>query len=111
VDAGYAVETYALAYEITRDPRYLELGQAAFDWFFGRNCLGVSLYDFTQGACYDGLTPYGPNLNQGAESTIAFLLGNLAMFQQGFLTSAATSDDMNRLWYQDIQPPVPKEIA
>jgi glycosyltransferase involved in cell wall biosynthesis len=111
VDAGYAVETYLLAYEITKEPRYLELGQAAFDWFFGRNCLGVSLYDFAQGACYDGLTPYGPNLNQGAESTIAFLLGNLAMFQQGFLTSAATSGDMNRPWYQDIQPLASREVA
>lgn len=111
VDAGYAVETYVLAYEITKEPRYLELGQAAFDWFFGRNCLGASLYDFTQGACYDGLTPYGPNLNQGAESTIAFLLGNLAMFQQGFLTSAANSEDMSRVWYQDIQPLAAKEIA
>jgi hypothetical protein len=50
-------------------------------------------------------------LNQGAESTIAFLLGNLAMFQQGFLTSAANSEDMSRVWYQDIQPLAAKEIA
>lgn len=111
LDAGYAVETYVLAYEITKEPRYLDLAQAAFDWFFGRNCMGLSLYDFAQGACYDGLTPHGPNLNQGAESTIAFLLANLAMFQQGFLTSTATSDDVNRLWYQDAGASIAKEIA
>jgi len=110
VDAGYAVETYVLAYEITKEPRWLALAQVAFDWFFGRNCMGVSLYDFAQGACYDGLTPNGPNLNQGAESTIAFLLANLAMFQQGFLTSTATPDDVNRLWYQDTQPPVQRRL-
>ncbi len=100
-----------LAYEITKEPRWLDLAQAAFDWFFGRNCMGVSLYDFAQGACYDGLTPHGPNLNQGAESTIAFLLANLAMFQQGFLTSTATSDDVNRLWYQDAGTSAAKDIA
>ena len=111
IDAGYAVETYMLAYEITKEPRYFELAQAAFDWFFGRNCLGVSLYDFAAGACYDGLTPHGPNLNQGAESTIAFLLANLTMFQQGFLTSLTTSDDTARSLYQDAQPLSAKDTA
>ncbi|MCX8022760.1 MAG: glycosyltransferase family 4 protein [Syntrophorhabdaceae bacterium] len=87
IEAGYAVEAYVLAYETTGNVWYLELAQAAFDWFLGKNRLGVSLYDFTTGACYDGLTPFGPNLNQGAESTIAFLLANLTMSQQQVLKS------------------------
>lgn len=111
IDAGYAVETYMLAHEITGEQRYLELAQAAFDWFFGRNCLGAPLYDFAQGACYDGLTAHGPNLNQGAESTITFLLANLAMFQQGVLASVIPSEDMNRQWYPDMEASAAKEIA
>lgn len=87
IEAGYAVEAYILAYEVTGEERYLELAKCAFDWFLGKNRLGVSLYDFSTGACYDGLTPYGPNLNQGAESVIAFLLANLTMSQQQVLNS------------------------
>jgi len=87
IEGGYAVEAYVTAYEITGNERYFELAKCAFDWFFGKNRLGVSLYDFSTGACYDGLTPYGPNLNQGAESVIAFLLANLTMSQQEVLNS------------------------
>ncbi len=87
IEAGYAVEAYVLAYEVTGNERYFELAKCAFEWFLGKNRLGVSLYDFSTGACYDGLTPYGPNLNQGAESVIAFLLANLTMSQQQVLNS------------------------
>ena len=43
------------------------------------NDLRVPLYDFRTGACYDGLTPRGPNLNQGAESTLCCLLALLTL--------------------------------
>lgn len=92
IEAGYAVEAYVLAYEVTKNQKYLELARCAFDWFLGKNRLGVSLYDFSTGACYDGLTPYGPNLNQGAESVIAFLLANLTMSQQQVLNSLLNND-------------------
>lgn len=39
----------------------------------GSNDLGSVMYDSSTGGCYDGLTPTGPNLNQGAESTLAAL--------------------------------------
>lgn len=67
------------AYRITGAPRYYTLAQAAAEWFFGRNGLGQQLYDPATGACLDGLEAWGPNLNQGAESTIACLLGLLAV--------------------------------
>jgi hypothetical protein len=46
----------------------------AFSWFTGENELGVSLYDPSTGGCRDGLHADRPNENQGAESTISFLL-------------------------------------
>jgi hypothetical protein len=46
----------------------------AFDWFLGRNDLGQSLYDIGTGGCHDGLQENRVNENQGAESTLAFLL-------------------------------------
>ena len=46
----------------------------AFEWFLGRNDLGLELYDASTGGCYDGLHEDRINENQGAESTLAFLL-------------------------------------
>ena len=40
----------------------------------GRNDLGLALYDAATGGCCDGLHPDRTNQNQGAESTLAFLL-------------------------------------
>jgi len=87
IDPGYTVETYVLAHEITKQNHYLELARVAFEWFLGRNCLGISLYDFATNACYDGLTQHGRNANQGAESTISFLLANLTLSHQLVLKS------------------------
>ena len=52
---------------------------AAFEWFLGRNDLGEALYDPASGGCRDGLHADRVNQNQGAESTLAFLLASLEM--------------------------------
>ena len=65
------------AWLITKDERWREDMQRAFEWFLGRNDVGMPLYDYTTGGCYDGLSPDGVNLNQGAESTLVFLLALL----------------------------------
>jgi len=39
----------------------------------------MTVYDPITGACYDGITPQGLNLNQGAEATISYLLARLKM--------------------------------
>ena len=49
-------------------------GRRAFDWFLGFNELGLELYSSNTGGCYDGLRVDRVNQNQGAESTLAFLL-------------------------------------
>jgi glycosyltransferase involved in cell wall biosynthesis len=77
IDAASLVEAYAEAYRATRDSHYLGLLEKAVGWFLGRNSVGVPLYDFTTGGCYDGLEKNGVNYNQGAESTISFLLAVL----------------------------------
>ena len=52
----------------------LETFRRARDWFHGENSLQLSMADLSNGACYDGLQSTGVNRNQGAESTLAFLL-------------------------------------
>lgn len=77
VDAACAVEALLVARRIVGEPRYGELAERALEWFYGRNCSHLALYDPETGGCYDGLTPEGVNRNQGAESTIAHLLARL----------------------------------
>ncbi len=67
------------AYRITDDRRWRNEAQLAFDWFLGRNDLRLPLYDPTTGGCRDGLEPDRVNQNQGAESTLAFLLSLLEL--------------------------------
>jgi hypothetical protein len=57
----------------TGDPRWNALARRAGDWFLGDNDVGTPMWDPATGGGYDGLTPYGPNLNQGAESTLALI--------------------------------------
>ncbi len=51
----------------------------SFEWFHGANRLGLPLYDFSTAGCRDGLEASGMNENQGAESTVSFLLALLTL--------------------------------
>jgi glycosyltransferase involved in cell wall biosynthesis len=79
------VEAYAMisacleAQRVTGDPRWAERAKRAFSWFLGQNHLQRSIYDATTGGCRDGLHADRANENQGAESTLSFLLALLEM--------------------------------
>ena len=64
----------AKAYEITGNALYADVVGKCRGWFYGENDAGALLADPEDGSCCDGLGEHGPNLNQGAESTIAYLL-------------------------------------
>ncbi|QDV24934.1 glycosyltransferase family 4 protein [Aureliella helgolandensis] len=81
IEAHSMVSACIEAYAATRDTLWCEQAHLAFDWFLGRNDLGKPLYDASTGGCYDGLMASQVNENQGAESTLAFLL-SLAEMQQ-----------------------------
>ncbi|HSD87917.1 MAG TPA: hypothetical protein VLB44_10405, partial [Kofleriaceae bacterium] len=74
VEAGATVSACLDARRITGDGRWLVHARRAFDWFLGQNELQRSLYDPATGACHDGLHADRINKNQGAESTLSFLL-------------------------------------
>src|SRR5271167_4130913 len=76
------------AYRATSDLWWYEQAQRAFDWFIGWNDLGLELCSPKTGGCRDGLHVDRVNLNQGAESTVAFLLSLAEMrLAQNMLTS------------------------
>lgn len=74
IEAGGMVEATALAYRLTGSESYEPAIRQALGWFFGLNTKMVKLYDESTGACSDGINEAGLNENQGAESTLAFLL-------------------------------------
>ena len=79
VEAGGAVSACLEAYRITGDDRWRKEAWSAFNWFLGSNDLEIALYDPTTGGCRDGLHPERVNENQGAESTLAFLMAQVEM--------------------------------
>ncbi|MEO7454044.1 MAG: glycosyltransferase family 4 protein [Fimbriimonadales bacterium] len=74
VEAWTSISAYSAAYRITGDANWLELARSAFGWFLGDNHLGVAVYDTTTGGCRDGVHRDRLNENQGAESTLAYLM-------------------------------------
>ena len=81
LDAGALTETCLLARALSGRQEYLDMAYAAFQWYLGRNRLGKALYNPDTGACSDGLSPDGPSKNKGAESTISFLLAQVALYR------------------------------
>jgi len=79
VEACAAVSACLQAYRATGKGRWRKEAWSAFNWFLGDNDLQVALYDSSTGGCRDGLHPDRANENQGAESTLSFLMALLEM--------------------------------
>jgi hypothetical protein len=88
IEAHSMVSACLEAHRATSDLWWYEQAQRAFDWFIGWNDLGLELYSAKTGGCRDGLHVDRVNRNQGAESTLAFLLSLAEMrLAQNMLTS------------------------
>ena len=77
VDASSLVHTYLTAYSVTGNKEYYEKALVSLQWFFGKNHLNQMVYDETTGGCFDGVGMYSLNMNQGAESTLSYLIARL----------------------------------
>jgi glycosyltransferase involved in cell wall biosynthesis len=79
LEAAGAVSACLQAYRVSGDSRWRNEAWSAFNWFLGDNDLQLPLYDSVTGGCRDGLHPDRANENQGAESTLSFLMALLEM--------------------------------
>ncbi len=88
IEAQATISACIEAYHATNDMFWVAEARRAFEWFLGRNDLGLALYDAGTGGCRDGLHVDRLSQNEGAESTLAFLIA-LAEMQalQNSLTS------------------------
>ena len=73
IEVAALADACCRAWLATGDVGWTRLVLLAEAWFEGTNDVGTRMYDLRTGGGYDGLTPYGPNLNQGAESTLAYV--------------------------------------
>jgi hypothetical protein len=79
VEACATISACLEAYHLTSEQYWLEEARRVFCWFIGKNDLQTPLYDETTGGCRDGLHPDRVNMNQGAESTLSFLMALLEL--------------------------------
>jgi glycosyltransferase involved in cell wall biosynthesis len=79
IEAASMVSASLAALRVSRKPIWAEHACRAFDWFMGQNHLHEPVYDASTGGCRDGLHADRPNENQGAESTLSFLLALVEM--------------------------------
>jgi len=79
IDVAYTILALSRFYKVFRYPSYFSITSIAFDWFLGKNHLHQIIYNPCTGGCYDGLEEDHVNLNQGAESTLSYLMARLTM--------------------------------
>ena len=74
VDATALLLAAEAALRATGSARFLEIMERAYAWFLGANALGTPVAEPWRGGCHDGLSVDGVNANEGAESTISWLI-------------------------------------
>lgn len=79
IDVAYTIMTLSKFYEVFQDENYHLKMVKAFNWFLGDNRLHQIIYNPCTGGCYDGLEESNVNINQGAESTVSYLMARLTM--------------------------------
>ena len=81
------------AYECTHGEEWVQLATTCFNWYQGKNDQQLKIYDHASGGCRDGLEPGGVNENQGAESTLSYILSLLAIYNLRGLTTNQTDEE------------------
>jgi glycosyltransferase involved in cell wall biosynthesis len=85
IEAFATVSSCIEAYRVSSDEYWLKAAQLVFEWFIGRNDLGIPVYDHETGGCKDALHVDRVNQNEGAESTLAYLLSLTEMHLLGHI--------------------------
>ncbi|MEP7256567.1 MAG: glycosyltransferase [Ferruginibacter sp.] len=79
IEIAYTILALDCFYKEFKDNEYINKMKITFNWFLGDNHLNQIVYNPCTGGCYDGLEEHHVNLNQGAESTVSYLLARLTI--------------------------------
>jgi len=81
VEGWATIDAGRVAHDLTGDSRWIDTVHRAYAWYVGGNDLGLPLGSLSDGGCFDGLMSDRVNLNQGAESVLAFQFACCAMME------------------------------
>jgi hypothetical protein len=79
IDVAYTIMALEQFYAVFQDESYKQKANIAFSWFLGNNHLNQIVYNPNSGGSYDGIEEHNVNLNQGAESTVSYLMARLSL--------------------------------
>jgi glycosyltransferase involved in cell wall biosynthesis len=79
IDVAYTIISLSKFFDEFQLDDYRDKMEIAFNWFLGKNRLNQIIYNPCTGGCYDGLEEFNVNLNQGAESTVSYLMARLTV--------------------------------
>ena len=79
IDVTYTILALEIFERLLPNDGYAGYIPRSFDWFLGNNGLGQIIYNPCTGGCHDGLESNNVNLNQGAESTVSYLMARMAI--------------------------------
>jgi glycosyltransferase involved in cell wall biosynthesis len=97
IDVAYTIMTLSKFYDVFMDEDYRLKMETAFNWFLGQNRLHQIIYNPCTGGCYDGLEETHVNLNQGAESTVSYLMARLTLEEYKNSEDPFSIQDRNHL--------------
>ena len=93
IDVAYTILALRTFFDVFDEEKYLQKMEIAFNWFLGNNHLHQIIYNPCTGGCYDGLEENNVNLNQGAESTVSYLMARMTV-EQYFNRPGATKHSL-----------------
>ncbi|WP_395075781.1 glycosyltransferase [Flavobacterium sp.] len=94
IDVAYTILALNKFYNFFEDENYFKKSEIAFSWFLGNNHLNQIIYNPCTGGCYDGLEDTYVNLNQGAESTVSYLMARLTV-EKNSQNSSSSQTNLN----------------
>ena len=103
IDVAYTILALSKFYAVFGNKDYHTKMHVAFDWFLGNNHLHQIIYNPCTGGCYDGLEENNVNLNQGAESTVSYLMARLVM-EKHFIAQIAPKVIAHRYQKEEAEP-------
>ncbi|WP_456380482.1 glycosyltransferase family 4 protein [Thiolapillus sp.] len=102
IEAAAMVDACIEAFNCTRDEEWSAYAYRCLNWYQGENDLGVPLCDYATGGCRDGLEAQGANENQGAESTLSWLMALLAVYNHRGWDRVTAGEEPTRLDVQKV---------
>lgn len=100
IDVAYTIMALEKFYSVFKKEEYKQKIKIAFNWFLGDNHLQQIVYNPCTGGCYDGVEEHTINLNQGAESTLSFLLARLSVERMDNASKKQKFPAVNQLQFQ-----------